>query len=104
MPTLRCSAENCAHNNDQCCCRGEIKVAGETAQKADDTCCSSFYPDAGGARNAVSQEPILDADIGCSAENCTYNKNCKCHADSIDMNGSGASESRETACLTFYPK
>ena len=104
MPKLRCSAENCAHNTDQCCCRGEIEVAGKTAHTTEDTCCSSFYPDAGGARNAVSQEPVINAEIGCSAKNCTHNKDCKCCADSIDMNGYGANESRETACSTFCPQ
>ena len=55
MPQLRCSAQNCAHNSEQCCCRGEIKVAGNEAQHSENTCCSNFYEDQGGARNAVSQ-------------------------------------------------
>ena len=31
MAELRCEAKNCAYNNSQCCCKGEIMVGGMRA-------------------------------------------------------------------------
>ena len=63
MPKLRCSASSCAHNQEECCCRGKINVAGEAASTSNETCCDNFFEDAGNARDAVSQEPMENIDI-----------------------------------------
>ena len=104
MPQLRCSAQNCAHNSEQCCCRGEIKVAGNQAHHSENTCCSNFYEDQGGARNSVSQAPTVQMNVGCEATNCTHNNNCNCAADSIDVSGYNACNCDDTCCSSFYPK
>lgn len=104
MPKLRCSAESCIHNNSQCCCRGEIEVAGQGAGTSDETCCANFYDDLGRAKNAVAQEPTVNMDVQCEATNCTYNNACKCNADSIDVSGYGACKCDETCCSSFKPQ
>ncbi len=104
MPKLRCSAQSCMHNNSECCCRGEIEVAGESAGHSEDTCCSNFYQDTGSTRDAVGQEPTEFMDVQCQAQNCTHNENCKCEADYIDVSGYGACECDETCCSSFKPQ
>lgn len=104
MPKLRCSAQNCIHNAQECCCRGEIKVGGEGAEHSEHTCCSNFYENQGGAQNAaVSQEPTVQMEVACEAQNCTHNKDCKCHADCIDVSGYNACHCDDTCCSSFYP-
>nr|WP_302596934.1 DUF1540 domain-containing protein [uncultured Cellulosilyticum sp.] len=104
MPKLRCSASSCAHNQEECCCRGKINVAGEAASTSNETCCDNFFEDAGNARDAVSQEPMENIDIDCEAQNCVHNQSCKCHADYVDVNGYGANSAGETACSSFCPQ
>lgn len=104
MPKLRCSAQGCIHNTSDCCCRGEIEVAGESAGHSEDTCCSNFYQDAGNARNAAGQEPTEFMDVQCQAQNCTHNESFKCQADYIDVSGHSACECDETCCSSFKPQ
>lgn len=104
MPKLRCSAQNCMHNSNECCCRGEIEVAGESAGNSEETCCSNFYEDMGNARDAMDQEPTEFMEVQCRAENCTHNEGCKCHADSIDVSGYGACKCDDTCCSSFKPQ
>lgn len=104
MPKLRCSATTCIHNQEECCCRGAINVAGHCACTSSETCCDNFYEDVGNARDAVSQQPEDVIDIACEAQNCTHNKNCKCYADYVDVNGYGANNAQDTACASFYPE
>ena len=47
----------------------------------------------------TSAEP--ETAIQCDAVNCSYNKEYKCMAPSVDISGSAASTSRETRCSTF---
>ena len=42
MTNLGCCVENCVHNEDNMCCRGNIKVDGHRAHDAGETCCASF--------------------------------------------------------------
>ena len=39
--------------------------------------------------------------IDCSAHECKYNTDNKCYAGKINVTGSNASRSDETACATF---
>lgn len=103
MPKLRCTAQSCIHNSSECCCRGEIDVAGTGAEHSEDTCCGNFYEDIGNARNAVSQEPTEFMEVGCEAQNCMHNVACKCQADYIDVSGYGAQHCGETCCSSFKP-
>lgn len=104
MLKLRCSAEKCIHNDHECCCRGEIEVAGQNASHSEETCCSSFYEDMGNVRNAIDQEPTVYMEVQCQAQNCTHNKNGECQADYIDMSGYGARQCDATCCSSFKPQ
>lgn len=103
MPSLLCSAVNCIYNEDRYCGKGDIMVAGENAEKACETCCSSFRERSGedrGARNSVG-EPSKEILVDCTACNCRYNEDEECHADKIDISGSSACTCRQTECSTF---
>lgn len=101
MPKLRCSATTCGYNQEECCCRDEIYVAGHDASTANETCCNNFYEAEGNARDVVSQRPDEIIEIACEAQHCMYNQNCKCHADYVDVNGYGVSNAEDTACASF---
>ncbi|MBE6022144.1 MAG: DUF1540 domain-containing protein [Cellulosilyticum sp.] len=104
MPKLRCSAQACIHNNQECCCRGEIQVSGQGADHSEETCCSNFYEDIGNARNVIQQEQTVYMDVTCEAENCTHNVAYKCQADYIDVSGYSACKCDETCCSSFKPQ
>jgi len=40
----------------------------------------------------------------CEAKNCTFNEACKCTANTIDISGTTAHESKETQCSSFVNK
>ena len=48
MTKLECSAKNCVHYAEGCCCKSSITVDGAHARCADDTCCASFSENTGG--------------------------------------------------------
>lgn len=105
MPKLRCSAQSCIHNAQEACCRGEIKVAGESAEHSEHTCCSNFYENLNGAQDAaVSQEPTLQMAVACEAKNCAHNNGGQCYADYIDVSGYNACRCDDTCCSSFYPR
>ena len=105
MPQLRCNADNCAHNANNCCCNNEIKVDGQQAQTSSNTCCSNFCESQGNMQDAVDQAYASpETEVDCSAQNCAHNDNCKCHADSVDVSGAGACNCDGTCCSTFKPE
>lgn len=99
MPKLNCGVGNCANNADDCCCLANIGVAGNQAQTSDQTCCSNFSEKTGATNCATTPNPSLS--VQCDACNCTHNSNRECCADSININGYGASNSMDTACSSF---
>ena len=103
MSYLRCNARNCSNNQNDLCIREGIQVDGATADTKNDTCCSSFTQRGENYSNVVSRNSQAqpETDIQCDAVNCSYNKECRCFAPSVDISGSGASTSRETQCSTF---
>lgn len=42
MPELRCTVQNCMHNQNYYCNLDAIQVGGDKAKNAADTCCDSF--------------------------------------------------------------
>lgn len=104
MTRLDCSVANCYYNEDRCCCKGDIKVDGHDAQRAQGTCCASFREKKGtAARNAVNA-PSKNIEVDCKACNCVHNEDCKCAADHIGIGGSKACQCGETECMTFCCK
>lgn len=42
MPDLRCTVQTCAHNKNFYCDLDGIVVGGNSAKRAEETCCDSF--------------------------------------------------------------
>jgi hypothetical protein len=78
-------------------------VKGPTADTKNDTCCNSFTQRGENYSNVVSRNSQAqpETDIQCDVINCSYNKDLKCAAASVDISGSTACTSRETQCSTF---
>lgn len=105
MTRLNCGVIHCANNSEGYCCRPEIKVLGPNAHKCADTCCSSFLKEGSAACNSTAcHEPNASCDIHCSANKCIHYKNEKCCADSIMVDGSGATTQNDTECCSFSCK
>ena len=103
MAELKCAAVNCTYNKERYCSKGDIMVGGKHADKEEDTCCESFAERRGESNAYTSSlsHPSSIISIDCEAVKCIYNSNYKCVADHVDIAGSDASASRETACATF---
>lgn len=103
MSYLRCNARNCSNNQNDLCIREGIQVDGATADTKNDTCCSSFTQRGENYSNVVSRNSQAqpETDIQCDVSNCSYNKDYKCMAASVDISGVAACTSRETQCSTF---
>ena len=103
---LECTAEECAYNKSQCCCRDDVSVAGSAASTTKETCCDSFHKKgAGGAVNTCScSTPKRSVEINCDARGCVYNNDSKCFADRIGISGAGVTDGTKTQCATFRPR
>lgn len=102
MTKLDCTVKTCTHNENKCCCLGEIEVSGKGALNSDMTCCSSFCEkSANSAQNIAEKYPDKATGIKCDVENCTYNQHHYCTADSVDITGSNACTCGQTECSTF---
>ena len=101
MAELKCGVENCCYNEECCCCKGDIMVGGQHAEKCRDTCCESFSQRKGDSYTSSLNHPSKVISIDCEAANCVYNSNYKCHAEHVDISGCGASDCKGTACATF---
>ena len=93
---LKCSAEDCAYNHSLECKAGGIKVGGRQATSTSETVCASYVNRANNSFiNATDNGYTTPSDIKCEADNCKYNKNLLCTAESVKINASDAS------CATF---
>lgn len=102
MTQLDCRATECRYNQDKMCCRAGITVEGTSAQRCDDTYCGNYEVGRDGCACNQTGEPDGMTQITCDAKNCTYNKDAKCHAGSVDIansNGIG-----QTKCASFSMK
>ena len=100
MAVLECNVVTCAHNSDDKCCRGEIKVDGQDAVKSASTCCSSYDRRGCGCKNETKY-PDQKVEIKCKAVNCVYNDSEVCKATLVGVVGRSAQNSDETECATF---
>lgn len=101
MTKLECSVKNCMHNSDAYCCKRAILVDGHNAQKSEETCCSSFDENKGGAFTNLFKTPEQRLEVECDAVKCVYNEDRRCRAEHIGISGDGACECTETRCATF---
>ena len=68
MTKLECSAKNCVHYAEGCCCKSSITVDGAHARCADDTCCASFSENTGGVFKNLFKTPESKLDVVCAAD------------------------------------
>ena len=101
MANLECGVDSCAHNREECCCRGEINVKGCGAHSMCDTCCGSYLRRNGENAQNATVYPNQTIGISCEAENCIYNTDTKCTAKNVGIAGYGARDKEETECSTF---
>ena len=90
MPELRCTVQTCTHNKNFYCDLDGIVVGGNSAKRADETCCDSFEERKGDSYSNVTGEASPTSKI-----------DCKCHAGKISVEGSNACQCGQTECATF---
>lgn len=103
MTRLDCSVHNCANNNDNYCCISSIYVGGRNAKKKSNTDCESFIKKNNGFTNCTVN-PNPNVEISCEANNCIYNSNNICTAESITVTGKCANCTEDTICSSFCCK
>lgn len=102
MPELKCTVQTCVHNKQFLCDLDTIEVGGSDAKTARETCCDSFQERKDGTYTNVVEGTASDlTQIDCKAVECMYNKECKCHAGKISVEGSNACQCEGTECATF---
>lgn len=104
MPDLSCSVTHCKHNSDHLCILDSIKISGGNSKEG--TCCESFV-EAGTAENATNKsvEASAKTHVYCTANDCTFNDECDCRADGIDIcKCSSNCSCHETECHSFTAK
>lgn len=101
MVNLECNVKHCMHNADNLCCKDVIQVAGDHACRRDETCCESFDEQLSNRFLNRTERPEHMIDVQCTATNCIYNEDQKCHASHISISGLSASQMDETKCASF---
>lgn len=101
MTELKCHANTCCHNQEECCCKSTINVSGSQACCEDDTCCGSFQEKKEGSVSNSLKKAKHAIQITCDATDCKHNKECTCRATTIEVSGRGASSAKQTACDSF---
>lgn len=106
MTYLKCSATTCVYNKDELCSKGNIRIMGNDAVHASDTCCESFRErtDCSASNSCMEGAGKKEIQIDCQACQCCYNQACKCTAGTIDISGQGAKDCCDTKCATFLHK
>ena len=116
MPELKCTVQTCVHNQNYYCNLDKIQVGGNSAKRADETCCDSFQERSGASGGSMGMTGSYGNSYGnmagtgsasacssvdCKAVQCQYNDNCRCNAGKISVEGGDACQSSETECATF---
>lgn len=101
MPALKCSAVKCKYNKENLCSKNDIQVKGDHAATENETWCSSFVEKTGTSNAYNGGCGCSNVKIGCSACDCTYNRDKTCCADQVQIDGNQASICEDTCCGTF---
>ena len=104
MTVLNCSVKNCYYNKSSKCCKDGIQVGGTDATIVDATYCEDFrkVKDSATAKSEHCDcVPDKKKNVRCDAVRCTFNDNCRCHADEITIDGNGATHQSQTECGSF---
>ncbi len=100
MAEISCTVTNCYFNKTNGCTAPAIKVDGKKAFESRSTCCNTFVVQRPGVMSSKS-DPQSESEVGCDAVKCVYNKNERCSASDILVNGKNAESHEETCCSTF---
>ena len=105
MQNISCTVGNCSHNSNGTCYANRINVGGKGVTKSENTCCGSFLDEAhySTLTNNTNDEGPCSC-IVCEAQNCQYNNNKLCTAETIQVNGNQVNVYNETNCATFKLK
>ncbi|HIS80975.1 MAG TPA: DUF1540 domain-containing protein [Candidatus Scatomonas merdavium] len=103
MPALSCSAITCVYNDGELCSKGDIRIGGQNAMHADETCCESFMERKEGSMTNSMGEGCGCTNVGvyCEACDCVSNDKSKCVAGAINIDGRGACCMEDTRCGSF---
>ena len=102
MTQLNCSVQTCMHNSECKCDLDQIRVNGDRATTARETCCDSFRERTGNdGKNRMGTVADLLTDVECKAKGCMYNDHCQCKAGKISIEGSRADRAEKTECAAF---
>lgn len=104
MPELKCTVQTCVHNKQFLCDLDKIKVGGDQAKTARETCCDSFVERKNDSYSNITGNASELTNIHCEAKECMYNKEEKCYAGKISVEGSNACKAESTECATFQCK
>lgn len=105
MVRIRCEVTNCSHNDAGICHANTVDIVGSSAQKENDTCCSSFLNELtyGQLTNNILEEGACNS-LKCSAVTCAYNRNKLCTLDNIEVSGNNVDYYTQTDCASFFNK
>lgn len=104
MPELKCTVQTCVHNKQFLCDLDKIQVGGNQAKTACETCCDSFQERKNDTYSNITGDASELTNIYCEAKECMYNKETKCLAGKISVEGSYACKCENTECATFKCK
>lgn len=122
MPKVKCHVDTCTHWMSGMCGAGNIDILneeeGKMSQQDEQTECKTFYKRDGvssylGSMDNVNWSGMTSSVVGgemtpsvtCVVDSCQYWANGDlCHADLIEVSGSGADECQDTNCRTFKQK
>lgn len=105
MMKLTCTAMECVNNSSGLCTAKKIKVIGEYTHYGSNTHCYTFGEKV--TENTISNASNINflgemvPNVDCTAEECYYNKNRICGANSIMVSGGATHSMDGTACETY---
>lgn len=103
MDKIKCSVNNCSHNESGICFADRVNIVGYGASDREDTCCGSFLDRRtySTLTNNVKGGGACTCLI-CKAEECEHNKNNICMLNTIQVTGNNdVNIYSETFCGSF---
>jgi len=105
MEKINCEVTNCSHNDSGICHANIVGIVGSSAQRENDTCCSSFLNELTYAHltNNALESGACDS-LKCSVVTCAYNSNHLCTLEEIKIKKKNADYYTQTDCASFFNK
>lgn len=103
MAKINCEVNNCSHNKAGECYANCIDIAGSSAKRECNTCCSSFLDSRHYSEltNNILRSGACDC-LKCTVESCRFNDNHLCALEQIQVTGTPQAEYyTQTECSSF---